>query len=199
MDMRGLSLEDLLARARTGDAEAAGEILRRHEDVIIAVIRSHLRGSSRAVVDTQDFLQSTAGVALRKLPFFEYQGDVPFRVWLRRIVENKLRQRQRDLLARPALDEDGSGDAGAPRAAVTDPGTHLEIEEVRKLVGEALTDLPEEARECHRLHAEDKLTFDEIAEHFGVSERTARRHFAKVEARLAMVARDYMDERDAAR
>lgn len=197
MELKGLPLEDLIALARAGQTDAICEILARHEDVIIGVIRSHLRGSSRAVVDTGDLLQSTYGVALTKLPFFEYRGDVPFRAWLRRVVENKLKQRPRDLprSAGPESDDSDDAGAGAAPACDTDPEVRLEINEAKRLVEDELADLSYEVRESHRLHKDDGLTFADIGQRLRISERTARRHFSQVEARIAMVARDYIGGR----
>jgi RNA polymerase sigma factor (sigma-70 family) len=108
----GRPLEDeLLDRARKGDADAYGALVEMHQEIAFRIAYAVLGDAAEAEDATQDGLVK----AYRALGRFR-RGS-PFRPWLLRIVGNEARNRargRRERLARLAAAEDVSGGAAPP-------------------------------------------------------------------------------------
>jgi RNA polymerase sigma factor (sigma-70 family) len=119
--VEGRPLEDaeLIERARRGDKDSYGELVRRYQDV--AVRTAYVVGGDAA--DAQEATQEAFVKAYRALDRF--RGDAPFRPWLLAIVANEARNRRRAagrqaaLALRAAERDRPSGDAApSPEEAV---------------------------------------------------------------------------------
>jgi RNA polymerase sigma-70 factor (ECF subfamily) len=82
----------LLERLRTGaDAEAWARLVRLYTPLLFHwALRQHLQGA-----DAEDLVQDVLLVLYRKLPGFRYDPARSFRGWLRTVLLNKWRERQR--------------------------------------------------------------------------------------------------------
>jgi RNA polymerase sigma-70 factor (ECF subfamily) len=119
--VEGRPLEDaeLIERARRGDKDSYGELVRRYQDV--AVRTAYVVGGNAA--DAQEAAQEAFVKAYRALDRF--RGEAPFRPWLLAIVANEARNRRRTagrqaaLALRAAERDRPSGDAApSPEEAV---------------------------------------------------------------------------------
>jgi RNA polymerase sigma factor (sigma-70 family) len=104
----------LVARARAGDVEAFGALVRRHQ-------RSALRtafavGGSES--EAEDVIQEAFVKAFRAMPRF--QQGAPLRPWLMRIVANEARNRRRSRGRRERLAVRAGGQGGAGPASPED-------------------------------------------------------------------------------
>jgi RNA polymerase sigma-70 factor (ECF subfamily) len=86
----------LIERARDGDTEAYGELVRRHQELAIRVA-----GLSGSRADVEDAVQEAFVKAYYALPRF--RTGMPFRPWLCRIVANEAKNRARSARRRDAL------------------------------------------------------------------------------------------------
>ncbi len=82
--------ERLLARARTGDAQALTQLLKQHEQRLLTSIRAELRQRLRQRLESQDVLQQVYLDALHNLAQFVERGPDSFFAWLRRIALNRI-------------------------------------------------------------------------------------------------------------
>ncbi len=121
-----------MARVRAGDAEAYGDLVRRHTPM--AVRTAALLGAG---ADTEDVVQDAFVKAFRSLHRFRH--DAPFRPWLLRIVANETRNLHRSRGRRSAR-EQRAWDAVEPVLLIEDPAeaalsTERRAELVRGLAG----------------------------------------------------------------
>jgi RNA polymerase sigma factor (sigma-70 family) len=137
---RPLSAEnDLVARARQGDARAYGALVEEHQT--LAFRTAYLLTGSAA--DAEDAVQDAFVKAYKALGRF--RQDAPFRPWLLAIVANEARNRRRsagrrERLALKAAEDPLSG------GAVPSPETALLEAERREALLAAVDDLREEDR-----------------------------------------------------
>ncbi len=163
--------DDLVAAARSGDRDAFGELVGRHQRRVWRVCRQYV-GADEADAATQDAFVK----AFVRLGSFD--GRAAFTTWVTRIAINTclddLRRRRREGVR---ADDDDSGD-GAGLAGMADEGVDPEAravqrQAVRRLAA-AEVRLPTRQREIFRLRFYAELELDEIAASLGVHVGTVK-------------------------
>jgi len=180
--------EALLAAFLVGDDEAFGALLRRHEKLVLSLVRRY----ARTPEDARDLAQRTflrafeaARRALRRGPL----GAVPFRRWLIRIAVNLAKNHARDagrfrVVPVEAVGEEQLASPPAGSAA-------LEEAEKKERVRRAVLELPRRQREVLTLRTDAELSFAEIAEVLSTTENAARVNFHHALQRLqALIQED---------
>ncbi len=181
--------EALLAAFLVGDDEAFGALVKRHERLVLSLVRRYARDPD----DARDLCQRTflrafeaARRALRHAP--RGGGAVPFRRWLIRIAVNLGKNHLRDRTRFRAV---GLDDVGDEKLGSTPPVSTAELERAERAaqVKAAVLTLPRRQREVLTLRVDGELSFADIAETLGITENAARVsfHYAlqKLRARLA--------------
>lgn len=153
----------LVARVRTGDDAAFTQLVRRHEQALIAYARQVLGGGHH---DAEECVQDAF---VRALSFLRTRTDreISFKPWLYTIVRNACLDRLRGRAARPtvALESlegvltDGAGD---PHEALG------RREQLRVVIG-GLQELPERQRAALVMHELEGRPHEELAGSLGVS------------------------------
>jgi RNA polymerase sigma-70 factor (ECF subfamily) len=166
---------ELLRRHVAGDAEAFGELFRRHRDRLWAV-------ALRTVCDPEeaaDALQDAMVSAFRRAG--DFRGDSAVTTWLHRIVVNASLDRLRRRAARPAL---STGDEQAFEALVPQGGDPTRSTDIRLDVNAALRMLPPPQRAA--LVVVDMLGFGvaDAAIILDTSPGTVKSRCARARARL---------------
>ncbi len=169
--------EALLAAFLVGDDEAFGALVRKHEPLVLSLVRRYARDPD----DARDLCQraflrafEAARRALRHAP--RGGGAVPFRRWLIRIAvnlgKNHLRDRTRHrVVALDDVTEEKLGTAPAPSTA------EMERAERAARVKAAVLELPRRQREVLTMRVDGELSFSEIAETLRITENAARVSF----------------------
>jgi RNA polymerase sigma factor (sigma-70 family) len=169
----GAADDVLLGAFLVGDDDAFGELVRRHERLVLSIVRRY----ARTPEDSRDLAQRTFLRALeaarRTLRRGEREG-FPFRRWLVRIAVNLAKNHLRDelRLGRAPLEALGTKEA-QPAVAIE----LLEESERAVAVRAAIVRLPRRMREVLTLRVDAELPFAEIAEALGISENGARVSF----------------------
>jgi RNA polymerase sigma-70 factor (ECF subfamily) len=166
---------ELLRRHVAGDAEAFGELFRRHRDRLWAV-------ALRTVCDPEeaaDALQDAMVSAFRRAA--DFRGESAVTTWLHRIVVNASLDRLRRRAARPAL---STGDEQAFEALVPQAGDPTRSTDTRLDVNAALRMLPPPQRAA--LVVVDMLGFGvaDAAIILDTSPGTVKSRCARARARL---------------
>ena len=176
--------EALLAAFLVGDDEAFGELVRRNERLVLAILRRYARNAE----DARDLAQRTflrAFTAARRALGRDPQGAFPFRRWLTRIAvnlaKNHLRNERR--FDRAVLES-----LGPVEVAPVGADELLRAERARRLRAEVLL-LPRRQREVLTLRIDAELPFAEIAEVLGITENAAKVTFHHGSRRLREVLR----------
>ena len=84
------SLDSLLARAQSGDEDAMAILFDQYGRRLRQMIRLRLDRRLQGRVDPSDVLQEAYLDARRKLPNYSTKDDLPFFLWLRLVVGQKL-------------------------------------------------------------------------------------------------------------
>lgn len=178
--------DEAVARARSGDHEAFRVLVERHQGRIFRLAARVLRDDELARDAVQDaFLK--AYVSLRR-----FEGRSSFYTWLYRLTLNvcldiKRRSKADRTVEWPETPLADGRLPGEPKpAAGTEPapaGPEVELErsELRRRVGQAIEELPLEARETLLLREVDGLSYAEIADTLSIPKGTvmSRLHYAR--------------------
>jgi RNA polymerase sigma-70 factor (ECF subfamily) len=195
--------DQLLQRARGGDASARDGLLARHRPRLRRMVRLHLDPRLGARVDPSDVVQETLAEAARRLDDYLRRPPLPFYPWLRQIALDRLVDlRRRHLRARKrsvAREEPGvlslPDESAAELAARlidlgSSPSRHLLREELRERVRAALGRLPAADREVLVLRHLEQMPAREVAAVLGVGEGAVRMRLVRALGRL----RDLLDQ-----
>jgi RNA polymerase sigma-70 factor (ECF subfamily) len=154
--------EQLVERAKVGDADAFGEVVRRWERKIYALAY----GFTGSVEDARDAAQETFVAAYRNLQNF--RGEAKVSSWLHRIAVNQCitRQRRTRVRAETGIEDavESSGEAFLSTGEQQSPARAAEAKERTEAVRRAVAALTPELREVVLLKEFEGLTFQEIAD-----------------------------------
>ncbi|HTO88147.1 MAG TPA: RNA polymerase sigma factor [Thermoanaerobaculia bacterium] len=152
----GPSDEELMARARAGDAAAFGEFVLRHTPTVHRWMARAV-GEQEADDLTQEvFLKAYRGIA-------RFRGDAPPRAWIASIADNAVKNRYRSLGRFRRIFSPAEPEAGAGPAAGASPEESARAGESRRFVAEALKRVPVEFRLPVVLRDLEEWSYEEIA------------------------------------
>jgi len=177
---------ELVRRARKGDEIAFGMLVQRYQRPAYAVALS-VTGRHE---DAEDAAQESFLVALDRLD--ECRSPERFGGWLMTIVRN----RSKNLVRRESLRETDELPPGA-RSRMPTPDRTAEAAELREMLRQALSELPEVQRQVVLLHDLEGWKHREIAERLDLPCGTVRSHlhFARKALRAALERVPGMPER----
>jgi RNA polymerase sigma-70 factor (ECF subfamily) len=175
---RSGNIQQLLARIRDGDDEAARELLLRYETKIRLVVRRQLPRLLRSRFDSLDFLQSVWGSFFQKIrtgpnDLDEEQNLITFLAWAARnkvIDEYRRAATQKHNIKREERLEHTKGH----EVALATGDTPSQVAEARETFDRLREQLPEDRRVILELKAAG-YSCREIADRLQMSERTVQR------------------------
>lgn len=165
---------DLVTRARSGEAAAFEQLVRRYRQRILKLAFAY----TQDLDDAEDAAQETFIKAYWGL--LQYRGDAAFYSWLHRIAVNSatmlLAVRARDARTE-SLDQQDADAAGTTPPRLTDGDTPEELaltEEICRIVNGAIDGLPGEQRRALILHELEGHSYVDIATAMGTPIGTVR-------------------------
>jgi RNA polymerase sigma-70 factor (ECF subfamily) len=156
---------ELVGRARQGDAEAFGVLVRRHLQAAYAIALARLGEPA----DAEDVCQDAFVLALERLD--DCRDPARFSAWLFTIVRNRALDFQRFRSVRRAAPLDSIEVASA-----SSPARDVENAELSAALLQAMTGLTQLQREVVLLFDLEGWSHREIAERLGISAGSARVH-----------------------
>lgn len=176
-----LSDDELCRGFLAGDESAFGELIRRHQDLVHALVRRHASRPEDARDLAQRAFLRAFQAARRTLPRFAKEKEIPFRAWLARIAINlgKNQSRQDRRWREAPESELASAPDGAPSTL-----EHLQHEENARRARAAVITLPKRQREVLTLRIDGGMAFQEIADTLGITVNNAKVHFHHAVKRL---------------
>ncbi|MFA6125390.1 MAG: RNA polymerase sigma factor [Sphingomonas sp.] len=181
IDLATASDGELANLALAGRQAAYGEIMRRHRESLLRLIRAHIGGDDEAI----DVLQDCFIAAFAKL--HQFDRFRPMRAWLARIAINKARDwrrrrvvRQFFLMALPLTSDI------AETVADGRPGMDAALNDRAALARTLATiaSLPTSLKEPLILSALDGWPQSSIADLLGISEKAVETRISRARARL---------------
>jgi RNA polymerase sigma-70 factor (ECF subfamily) len=190
LDYAALPEGELVARARSGDREAFRAIMQRCNQRLFRVAR----GVVRDEIEAEDVLQEAYARAFAAIA--DFRGEAAIATWLTRIVLNEAHSRLRRRRATVGLDQVDPAHETAqllrfPGRAAEGPEADAARAQVRRLLEQAVDQLPEAFRLVFILREVEELSVEETAEHLGLKAQTVktRLHRARQRLRAALDAR----------
>lgn len=179
------SFADLVRRVRTGDPDAAAELVRRYEPAIRRVVRVRLGGRVGALFDSMDVCQSVLGSFFLRAAAGQYALDTPADLLklLTVMARNKLAFQVRKQRAQK---RDCARDVPAELAAdqPAEDATPSHQAEVKDLLRELDRRLSPEERQLVELRNQGH-EWDSIAERMNGSAEALRKKHARALDRVA--------------
>jgi RNA polymerase sigma-70 factor (ECF subfamily) len=183
----------LLGAVQTGDPQALGRLLTRHQAYLERFVELRLDQRLRARFDPADVVQEAQLEAVRRLPRYLEQPRLPFRLWLRQLAHDRLLNLHRDHAgtARRSVDREvalpeGSAAQFASQllAAGSSPSHHLTRQELAQRVRQAMARLAEADREVLLLRHFEGLSNPEVAALLGLSPGAVSKRYGRAVLRL---------------
>ncbi len=183
---------DLVERARQGDRESFGTLVRRHQDRAFNLAYQIVRNRE----DALDISQEAFARAYTSLPTFK--GEASFATWLHRIVVNlaidSLRRKQRGGIATyddaRAAPEEWSADL----TATEDPAAVLETKQVRALLARGIARLPPAQRAVLVLREIEGMSYEEISRAVGCTLGTVMSRLFYARRKLQQVLKGHLGD-----
>ena len=191
LDYARLGEAEIVALARAGDRDAFRAIMQRCNQRLFRIARAVVRDDAEA----EDVLQEAYARAFAA--FEGFRGEAGVATWLTRIVLNEAHGRLRKRRPTVELEAVEAAQAGAqvlsfPGAAMSpDPEADAARGQIRRLLEQAVDELPEPFRLVFMLREVEELSVEETALHLGLNPETVktRLHRARKRLREALDAR----------
>jgi RNA polymerase sigma-70 factor (ECF subfamily) len=183
----------LLERVEAGERAAFDGLLDRHRPFLRRLVELRLDARLRARLDPSDVVQETQLEAFRRLPDFLQRRPMPFRLWLRKTVQERLRMAERQHLeaSRRAVGRelplpDASSLLLAQQlvGAGATPSQHVARGELARRVREAVAALQDLDREVLLMRTFEGLSYAEVAYILEIDAAAARKRHGRALLRL---------------
>jgi RNA polymerase sigma-70 factor (ECF subfamily) len=178
--------DPLIARIRSGDADALAEFVNLRRPQLLAYIERQLSAALRRKVEPEDLLQEAASDAVRSLASMDLSNRDPFG-WLCQIAERRIIDAHRRFFGaqkRAATREvpisGATDDSRSPNlinllvASMTTASQAFSRDQRQERLLEALAQLPDEQREALRMRYVEGLPSKQIAEALGKTDGAVR-------------------------
>ena len=183
-----MSEKELIARAQAGDFDAFVELVDIHKTKVYGMIRK-LAGNEQ---DAEDIMQETLLRAIDKID--QFRGESSFGTWLYTIALNigraqYAKSKQADLKPIEEYLPGGSSSANYNHADSDlfewkDPHEVMESKQLKKIIDDAISELPYKYKEVFLLRYLEELPVKEVARLTRQSEASAKSRILR--ARLAV-------------
>lgn len=195
------TVEELVERARAGDADAFGALLAQYRNYARLLARALIGTTLRLRLDPSDLVQETFLEAHRDFPKFSGSSEREVVAWLRRILVRNLadqarrqkaglRDYRRQESLEAALERSGARVQQALAVTASSPSAAASRREQAVLLADALAALPADYREVIILRNLERLPFEEVGERMGRSPGAARMLWTRALERLSGLMED---------
>lgn len=181
-----VSVADLLARARAGDAAALDRLFAMCRNYVALIARTQVEGWLQAKVDASDLVQQTLLEAYQDFPRFHGQTEAEWLAWLRRVLAHNTadfvrrfsktakRRAKREVALVDPFDSQAPDGLANLAASGESPSQQLLRKERELQLADALAQLAPDHSEVIVLRNLQRLSFDEVAERMDRSRPAAQ-------------------------
>lgn len=171
--MSEASNSELLARARSGDRNALGELLKGHNGLLERLAQREVGDRLQARLSAADLVQQTCLSAIRNFDDFNGENEPQFVAWLQGVHQRNIQDavRRHAGAKKRAVSAQQSLDTEVPQSsAIHTPSQRVMLGESTSELLEVLTGLPEDQAEAVRLRYLEQLSLKEISSRMDRSE-----------------------------
>ncbi len=182
---------------RKGNPHALAALFSRHQGRLRRMVDFRLDARLRGRVSASDVLQEAYIDALKRLPHFQADPDVPFFIWLRTVTVQRLIDVHRQHLGAAGRDAgrevringNDSIEVSSERMAelmgdVTSPSFAAERQELKGRIREMLDRLDPTDREVLAMRHFEELSNQEVAAALGIRSSAASKRYVRAIERL---------------
>ncbi len=186
--------QQLVARVQRGDSRAFDLLVLKYQHKIFGLISRYVHDAD----EVQDVAQEAFIKAYRALP--KFRGDSQFYTWLYRIAVNTAKNHLVSRSRRPPGSDVDVSDAeyyegGGALRDIENPENALYGEELKAVVENAITDLPDELRTAVTLREFDGLSYEDIADIMDCPVGTVRSRIFRAREAIDQKVREQMEGR----
>ena len=187
---QNLTDQQLIDQTLSGNTDAFGVLVGRHQDRLFNSLVHLMRNES----DAEDVVQDAFVLALTKLGSFK--GNSQFYTWLSRIARNSAISRLRKKRPKVSLDSSLSGSPSGDEmplelpGKVAAPSDEMERQERAQGLMDALGRLSPEHREILVLREMDNLDYETIGEMLDLAVETVRSRLHRARSQLRELLQD---------
>lgn len=196
------SVEHLLRRAAGGEEDAMARLFDLHRDRLRRMVRLRMDRRLQGRVDPSDVLQDAYVDLAQKLQDYTKRPPMPFFLWLRLVVGERLLRVHRQHLGaamRDAGREISIHQGGLPQASsaslaaqllgrITSASRAVARAEMQRLLQDTLNAMEPIDREVIALRHFEEMSNDEVAETLGLSKAAASKRYVRAMLRLKAIA-----------
>ncbi|MFZ2640794.1 MAG: sigma-70 family RNA polymerase sigma factor [Verrucomicrobiia bacterium] len=191
-----IPVADLLARARTGDEQAANDLFARCRNYLAVVARAQVESWLRAKADASDIVQETLVEANRDLRQFRGTTEAEWLAWLRQILSRNAadfvrryrgtekRQQRLEVPLSPPPGQSSLAAGLEPRDNGETPTQEIMRLELEIQVADAIMRLEPDYQEVIVLRNLERLPFEEVAQRMNRSRPAAQMLWMRAVRRL---------------
>lgn len=181
-------LQELLRQARAGSAEALGALLQVFRPYLLAIANQELDSELQAKGGASDLVQETFLEVQRGIGDFRGSSERELLAWLRQILLHNLANfsRQYQVVAKRQIAHELSLDQSSHRdlrdALAADgsaPGDRVVLGEQLHRLEQAVSQLPSPYREVVLWRNLERLSFDQIGQRLGRTDKAAQKLWAR--------------------
>lgn len=212
MDAHEAPVDDLVRQAVAGDQAALVALFDQHRDRLRHMIRLRLDRRLQGRVDPSDVLQDAFVDLSEKLSDYKTRGELPFFLWLRLVVGERLLRVHRHHLGaamRDAGREVSIHQAASPQASsaslaaqllgkLTTVSRAVARSEMQQMLQDALDGMDPIDREVIALRHFEELSNHEVALVLGLTKAAASKRYVRAMLRLKEVLGEMPDLRELA-
>ncbi len=201
---------NLLAGAKSGDADAIDRLMQRHRHCIHRLVQMRLDQKIRRRVDVSDVVQDVLIEANRRLSDYLANPALPFHLWIRQITKDRIIDAHRRHRGSAKRSVDREQVVAAPAdmhqstidlvAQLSDheltPATAATQREMAKVVEQAISNLGEQDAEIIVMRHYEQLSNQEVAEVLGLSEPASSMRYLRAVRRLGELLADHRSSGD---
>jgi RNA polymerase sigma-70 factor, ECF subfamily len=184
--------KQLVARVQKGDSRAFDMLVLKYQHKIFSLISRYIRDAD----EVQDVAQEAFIKAYRALPRF--RGESAFYTWLYRIAINTAKNYLVSRARRPPGSDVDVADAeyyegGGALRDIENPENALFGAELKKVVEDAISQLPDDLRSAVTLREFDGLSYEDIAEIMDCPVGTVRSRIFRAREAIDRQVREQME------
>lgn len=165
-----LTEDEIISRIKAGEKSLYEIIVRRYNPYLYKVGRSYNYNHE----DTQDLMQETYIDAFKNLKNFE--GKSVFKTWITRIMLNNCYRKKEKLSFKNEISDEDIDEKQAPLFSNSDfdTGKQVRKDELKLIIEEALSEIPEEFRMVFSLREISGFSVAETSELLNISESNVK-------------------------
>jgi RNA polymerase sigma-70 factor (ECF subfamily) len=189
----------LLELAAQGDRKAFDQLFEQHRAWLRRMISLRLDERLKPRLDPSDIVQETQMVAFRRFQDFINHRPMSFRLWLRKMAQQRVYDAQRDHIGRhrrSLLREEGPPSRSSrliARSLLSEqptPAEKIVRRELQRRVADAVAALADRDREIVVMRHVEGLTFEEIAQVLDLQAPNVRQRYGRALFRLRAILKD---------